>query len=455
MAHARARSNQPLWRRLLGPVGGGALDRWAVGRGPLLVRVTASVATLAALLVAIALVMPRLTPEQDALPAFVPASAAASTAPLPEATPATEAATGLTGSLWLAEGEGILDSDITLHPDGTIVQRVKGSGTPIGLGIWRPTGEHSLSSVVVFLDADPGKHVGSGMSTYRAEWDLHDSAESGTLTWTATVQPGDGSAPMEVGGRSSLTRLHPLPLPEGAKYPLPAEPAWTLRIGSTGQAPGSGRVSAVQRAGIDIDLHDLDPADHLVVHDDGTVFIAGYNGNGVGLWAPSEPGTRAVTAWSSTIGPEPWVGELTGRSLVAGGSDSLDRRLAAAPRRIEPMTGETLPEVDPALWPETGSVWLEETADGPAIVAYLADGTAITHHPLYGTGAGYWQPIDADTIASSVAFPERRLRDYHLRSSATVGSDEQTMSVQYQLVERNYGSEENGEASATALRLDP
>jgi hypothetical protein len=414
---------------------------------------------MAALLLAIVLLLPSLTPERQTRPAFVPASPVSSAVPLPDMSLAPEAPTRLTGSLWLAESEGALASDITLHPDGTIVQRVKGSGTPIGLGIWQPNGEQSLSSVVVFIDADPDKHVAYGLSTYHAEWNLDDAAESGTLTWKATVQPGGGSAPTEVHGSSSLTRLHPLPVPEGAKYPLPTEPEWTLGIGSTGQAPGSGRITSIRLADGCVD----DPDDYMVVHDDGTLLFAGPEANGVGLWVPSGPDTSAVSAWSHSCWvcidhpglPDRWAGELTGRSLRAGNGDALDQRLAAAPRRIEPMSGETLPDVDSALWPDLGSVWLQETADGVAIAAYLADGTAITQHRRYGTGVGYWQPIDTDTIASSVAFTERGLKDYHLRAKATIASEGQTMSMTYQLVERNSGSEETGDMTATRLRLDP
>jgi hypothetical protein len=453
--HAHQRSNQSWWRGRAWPsVPGVAFGPGPRASGRPMVGITAAAASVVAMVLAISLVLPGLTPDADRHPVMLPPSSLAPSAPTPDASEEPTVAAAPTGSVWLAESAEGLDSYLTLHPDGTVTQRVNGSGTPVGLGLWRPTGEHSLASVMVFLDADPAKHLKYGSSTYRADWVLDETDGSGSLTWTATARPGDGSAPFEASGELKLTRQHQAPLPAEARYPLPDISEWRLGTSLMGSMRVPGTVSAIEN----LDYCDGNGEEYMVAHGDGTLFFAGQGGSGVGLWIDSGPGTTAVTAWSESFGlntpTRPWVGERTAGLVLAGDQDVLDRRLSAVPLGIEQMDGRPLPEVDDGLWPPSGSVWLETTDQGMSVNAFLRDGTVVSRHSRYGTGAGYWRPVDADTIAYSVAYALVSLQDQHIRGEATIAADGSTMSIEYQHVDRNRDLDETGEASATRLYLD-
>jgi hypothetical protein len=116
---------------------------------------------------------------------------------------------------------------------------------------------------------------------------------------------------------------------------------------------------------------------------------------------------------------------------------------------------EPLPPADPALRPTTGSVWLTSLEEGTAITAHLADGTVIALDPRYGTGAGYWQPLDADTIASWVGFSTHAQQDHHVWAEAVIDPANDTMHITYEHQDKSGGPVETGEASATRLRIQP
>jgi hypothetical protein len=492
--HAHRRSNRSWWRRL--PL----VAPWLIeghseppGMNQPANRRFVSLAAVMAIATVLLMTLPMLSlpaaPGSDedhvivpavSLPVASPAasaacSPAASLAPsaadtlapsqlAPEATPAAAwpdvpVAEGLTGSVWLEQTEGAPDHYLALHPDGTVVEGI-GPQTTVGIGVWQPTGEHSLSSVIVYTDADPVGHASPGQSTYRADWVLDDSNENGTLTWSATLQAAEEAALVEVTGEATITRLHLAALPATARYPVPDEQPWTLELGAMALGPGSGQVNAVGDVAALSSCttsHD-DPPGYVIWHGDGTTFIASTGGVGAGLWEPTGPDTSAMTTWSILSAANErgaWVAEKRGRLVLTGNESEFEGSFVAALRRLKPMDGREHPPLDAAQWPASGSVWLQPTEGAMAVVAYLADGTVVARHPAYGTGAGYWQPTDADSIAASVFFATTPHQDHSLLWEATISQDEQRQSIEYQLVDTNSGAIDAGTAEAERLRLEP
>jgi hypothetical protein len=147
------------------------------------------------------------------------------------------------------------------------------------------------------------------------------------------------------------------------------------------------------------------------------------------------------------------VAQLKGRVLLVGDEEGFDGLLPAAPRHLIAVNGRSVGPAGSGLWDEMGSVWLEPTELGTAITAYLTDGTVIARDPRYGVGAGYWQPLDAHTIASWVGFPTPH--EVQIRSEATIATDRESMSKTSILRDANTGSEEAGSVTATRLHLEP
>ncbi len=460
--HARLHTNQPWWQRALDRAMHALTVSQPADAQPRWGRMLAVSATVVlAFVVTAVLLVPGIAPEPQHDPAFVPISTASATpAPSLSARPPADEGFpsdgGLTGSVWLRKGEGECDSYVTLHPDGTVVQVAKSGRRPVGIGTWQPTGDSSLTSLVAWPDADPVNHLRPGFSTHRAEWILDEDGSAATLTWTARLQPADGSTVPDVSGSSTLVRLQRQPLPPEAAYPSPAEPDWKLAVGPMVQGSGSGDVAAIT------ERCDGTSPEYLVMHGDGTAFMASVMlDNGPGLWVPTGPDTRGLSSWFG-LNPahalDNWpVAQLAGTGILdmsEGSSEEFYRRYVAKTRSIEPMD-EPLPEVDPALWPTTGMVWLQATDSGTAITAYLTDGTAVVRDPRYGTGAGYWQPLDADTFATWVAFSTHPDHDHHLWSEATTGPDGETLMISYKHQDKFSGSVETGRATATRLRIEP
>jgi hypothetical protein len=362
----------------------------------------------------------------------------------------------LTGSVWLEQAEGEADQYITLHPDGTLVERIKDLGSPIGIGLWEPDGRGGIASVTFYTDADPERHQGRGLSTYRADWTLDEVAESGGLTWSASVRSIDGTSLSDASGRSSLTRLHRLDLPPEAIHELPPEPGWEPVLGPMAQGAGSGSVAVLAPTGSECEGLDLPGA--MVVHGDGTAFFTSPIGSGVGLWITSGPDTRALTGWAQlpeAWAAESWVGQLRHRALVVGTAEGFEDVIPAAPRRLLGIDGARLDPADARLWPDEGTVWLESTELGTGLTAYLTDGTVIARDPRLGVGAGYWQPLDDDTIASWVSFPSAPGSDKQMRSEASIAPDGESMQMTSILKDNGTGSEEERTATATRLHLEP
>jgi hypothetical protein len=465
--HARLHSNQPRWRRLqaivrpvnargLGAAGAPAWRRQLVG-------LTAVAATAIVVLATVPFLARAPQRGPDEAPAFAPASVAPAGSPAhPKVSPAPApqvgfpADGGLTGSVWLETAEGDVDHYITLHPDGTVVERIKDLGSPVGIGLWRPDGRGGISSVIVYADADPERHQSRGLSTYRALWTLDEVAESGSLAWTATLQRSDGTSLPDASGRSSLTRLHRLELPPEAIHDLPAEPAWEPILGPVAQGAGSGSLAMLTPTADDCEVHDLPGS--MVVHGDGTSFFTSPRGSGVGLWIPSGPDTRALTGWAQLPdmrSTEGWVGQLRHRVLLVGTREAFEGLLPAAPRRLVGIDGEPLTPADADLWPDDGAVWLESTELGTAITAYLTDGTVIARDPSHGVGVGYWQPLEDDMLASWVSFPSAPGSNKQLRWEASIAPDGESMSMTSILRDNGTGSEEERTATATRLHLEP
>jgi hypothetical protein len=445
--HAHRRSNRTWWRRLITVTRRGV--GVAEGDDRITRRQVVSLTAVVASAMAVLLVLPMALPAQLADPRQGPATG----------TGAQGVRVGLTGSVWLEQSEGAPDHYITLHADGTVVERVDGSQTTAGIGVWQPTGEHSLSSVILYMDADPAEHVTPGFTTQRANWSLDSSNESGSLSWRATLQDADGGVLPDVTGNAVITRLHLETLPGTARYPIPEEQPWELAIGSMAEGPGSGEVAAVGDVNLSAGHFDMaDPMGYFVLHGDGTILLASLDGIGAGLWASSGPDTSALTLWSELRAAEQsgsWVAEKRGRLVLTGDTDAFGRRFVASPRHLKPMDGRQLPPLDPVLWPTEGSVWLQPTGDATAIVAYLTDGTVVARHPTLGTGAGSWQSTGNDSRAASVFFATVPGQDHHLLWEATIGPDEQHMSIEYELKDANSGAVETRAVEANRLRLEP
>jgi hypothetical protein len=452
--HAHQKPNRSWWARLQGAWSGDADTSPAWRRH--IVGLTAVAATATAVLVAVPLVMTVPSQHPDEAPAFAPASpdtAATSPAPVSQVGFPDGASTG---AVWLEQAEGEVDHYITLHPDGTLVERINDLGSPVGIGLWRPDGQGRISSVVVYSDADPERHQARGLSTYRADWTLDETAESGLLAWSAQLQPIDGTSLPNASGHSRLTRLHRLGLPPEAMYDPPSEPAWVPTLGPVAQGNGSGSVAVLSPTVDDCESHDLPGL--MVVHGDGTAFFTSPKGSGAGLWIPSGPDTRALTGWSPLPDMPPiegWVGQLKHRALVVGTTETFDGLLPSAPRRLVGLDGTFPPPADAGLWPDKGTVWLESTESGTAITAYLTDGTVVARHPRLGVGAGYWQPLDGDTITTWVSFRSAPGWDMQMRSQATMASDGESMSMTAIFKDTNTGAEDERIATATRLHLEP
>ncbi len=369
-------------------------------------------------------------------------------------------AAGLTGSLWLQQSEGSEDVYYTIHPDGTLVALTGSahdtSGT-VGLGVWWPTGDHSLAASWVYGDADPSSHKTTGTSTYRAEWAIDVLAETATMTYETALEPADGTPLPDQTGTATLHRLHLQPMFSQAEFPTPPEPEWKLAQGPATYTSGMGSLATIEPKGA---LGD--PPEYLLSHADGTAFYASpFVGNGVGLWAPTGEETSVLSGWFGT-GPDQDIELMVVQSSplmsfiqgMYGTSDAVMGSFTASPERIRPLdTDAPLARPDPALWPTSGTVWVQPTSDGRAIrTAFLADGTVISVHPDHGIGAGLWQPIDADTFASSIGYGTFRYQDWQMEAESTVSPDGETLTSDYRL--RNASSEtpeETGTSTATRM----
>jgi hypothetical protein len=68
---------------------------------------------------------------------------------------------------------------------------------------------------------------------------------------------------------------------------------------------------------------------------------------------------------------------------------------------------------------------------------------------------GYWQPLYAGAVASSVGFSTHSQQDHHVWSEAVIDPDGETMHITYRHQDESGGSVETGHASATRLRIEP
>jgi hypothetical protein len=318
-----------------------------------------------------------------------------------------------------------------VHPDGTLVA-LGGNGS-VGLGLWEPTGERSLVSMLVYPDADPSPDVRLGTAIHLAEWIVDAAGESATVTYVATFERADGTPVPEQAGAFTLQRLHSPTQPGDAGIAAPPEPAWRTELGLPLHGVGRGGIRVV--AG--------EPWDYDVTHADGTLLTLSPPCDRVGLWSPTGERASVRTDWALTAGSasEPQeVGWMLPGPGMAMAIEPLDReRAIAAP--------------DPSSWPSLGTIWVEATADGLAVrSAYFADGTVISVHPVYGTGVGLWQPAGDDTFASTIHYRKGRTR---LSGESTVSPDGETISTRYRLVDDRAGAPpEEGVSKATRMHLE-
>jgi hypothetical protein len=384
--------------------------------------------------------------------------------PVPALAQEEGGATGLTGSLWLQQSEGDQDVYYIVHPDGTLVTLTGSdhdkSGS-VGLGVWQQTGDHSLAASWVYGDADPTSHRTAGTSTYRSEWVIDEAAETAKMTYEAAFEPADGTSVPDETGTATVKRLHLQPMFSQADFPTPPEPAWALAQGPPFYGVGAGGLATIEPKGA---LGD--PPEYLVSHADGTsFFVSPYGGNGVGLWAPTGEKASMLSGWFGTaptkdielmvVQLSPLMSFIQG---MYGTPEAVMGSFTASPERIQPLDPDaTLAPPDPELWPSSGTVWVQPMSDGEAIrTAYLADGTVISVHPDHGVGAGLWQPLDADTFASSIGYGTFRYEDWRTEAESTVSPDGEALTTDYRL--RNASSEtleETGTSAATRMHLEP
>jgi hypothetical protein len=353
---------------------------------------------------------------------------------------------GVPGSIWQpADGA---PAYYLMHPDGTMVVHRGGS---IGLGVWEPTGDLSLTGRVDSKRALLGEW---GTLTNHSEWVMDESADAATVTSTESFVGADGvTQPL---GTESLTleRLHMAPMPENAIAETPPDPGWQAVIGP----------SLHDRTEAGLFYEGNLPPNHLLKHADGTVLALNPGvGDGVGLWAAVGDGW-----WDSTMWYPRWRGSTTplvGQSKASEGggtlsttygtTDGFEASSGSMPMRFKPLDGE-LATPDPSLWPTTGRVWVEPSGndDGQmARTAYLADGTIVTVHPRYGVGVGMWQPVDEDTFVSNILY---RSGDWSLKAESTVSEDGESLATRWAAKANwtNPAEDEAGTSTASRMHLE-
>jgi hypothetical protein len=235
---------------------------------------------------------------------------------------------------------------------------------------------------------------------------------------------------------------------------MPAEPAWEPVIGSMTAGRGDALVLAVSGCSPN------DPADQLTLHGDGTSVYAGLTGGqGLGLWAETGKDTIGLTeryGSASIARHQAWVGELTGygvRSGRTGTTSGFADSFTVFPRTLAAIAGRPVAAEAPDQWPSRGTIWLQPTDQGMVITALLTDGTVIARDPRYCTGAGFWQPIGAGALVSSVAYPGRALQDHRVLAESTVDPGWSTLSIRYRHSDR-FSGEPAEEGTAEAVRLE-
>lgn len=356
----------------------------------------------------------------------------------------SDESSGLSGSIWQpAEGGATY---YVIHPDGTMVVH---RGGLIGLGVWEPTGDLSLTGRVDFMRRQSGE---LGTLTNRSEWAMDESRDAAMVTSTDSFVGADGVAqPM---GTESLTleRLHMAPMPANAHAETPPDPGWQATIGP----------SLYDRTEAGVSYEGTSPPNYNLKHADGTsLALNPWVGDGVGLWAAVDDGWWNATAWYPL-----WRGSATplvGQSSTSesgivstsyGTADGFEGSSGAMPMRFESIDGE-LAIPDPSLWPTTGSVWVEPSGDDDGQVArtaYLADGTVVTVHPRYGVGVGLWQPVDEDTFVSNILY---KGGDWSLKAESTVGQDGESLTTRWEAEAywTNPAEDEAGTSTASRMHL--
>ncbi len=430
--HAHQQPNRSWWARLQQAWSGRRQHLRPPG-GATAIGLTAVAATATAVLVAVPIVMTAPSQHPDEAPAFAPASP--DYAPRPRRPPSPRSASrterSRAASGW-SRPRGRSTTTSRSIPTAPSWSASEDLGSPVGIGLWRPDGQGGISSVIVYPDADPERHQARGVSTYQADWTLDEAAESGMLAWTAELQSIDGTSLPDASGHSRLTRLHRLGLPPEAIYDLPAEPAWKPIAGSHG--PGCrlgqrGRALAHRRR-----LRAPRPARlHGGARRRHEPSSRAPKGSGAGLWIPSGPDTRALTGWAplpDMQSAEGWVGQLKQRALVVGTTEAFDGLLPAAPRRLVGHRWRTAApgRRRPLARRGHGLAGVDRVRARPSPpISRTARSSPATR--AYGVGAGYWQPLDDDTIASWVSFPSAPGSDKQMRSEATIAPDGESMSM--------------------------
>ena len=305
------------------------------------------------------------------------------------------------GSIWMQRNDPDPATYYILNADGTLLTIDPYLG--YGVGVWEPSGERSLSSVLVFADVDTTLATTTpGVATFRSEMTLDETSETASAESSWTLEPADGSTPTSGSGTlPAMTRLWLAPMPPEATMAAPPDPGWQPVL-----SPGAG--------GGGIGLEGDDPPNHNVLHPDGTMFsFNAWVGPGVGLGWPIDDTSALFTIWFTEWDPDdrPLVGEgidyMDGTHSKSryGTSAGYTDFGSSSYMRLETPDGTPLASPDPALWPERGSAWIERHADrAPGLMLVWADGTVLHIDPGLGTGLGLWQPTAEGTAPVAIRY---------------------------------------------------
>lgn len=369
------------------------------------------------------------------------------------------------GSVWMQRNGADPATYYMLNGDGTLLAVDPYHG--YGVGVWQPTGDRSLSSVLVFADVDPERTgVTPGVATFRSESTVDEAGKTLDIRTEGTYEPADGTAASTDSTTLAATRLWLASMPPEASATTPPDPGLQPTLGP-GYGDGRGTV----------ELEPYDPPNHTLNHADGTWFsFNAWVGPAIGLWWPTGDSTAIVTAWFTDGGPDqdPLVGEGQENPAGTGGTSRYGTSAgyydvsSSTYMRLGPTTrdGSPLPSPDPALWPTLGSAWLvPREGAAPSLLLMYADGTVVHVDPDLGTGLGLWQPAGdgkaVTQIRYNATYPGYRYRTMpgvadlqgEMTIDETAGTSTMTYGVAYS-GGRDAG-EPLGTMAATRIQLEP
>ncbi len=343
------------------------------------------------------------------------------------------------GSIWLERDAGEAATYYVFHGDG--IATGVNSELGIGLGEWRPLGDHSLVAELGFTGTDSSYiYLEPGTAELRFIGELDEAGDHMTLTYD------ENSFGIIT---STAERKKMAPMPPEAETVTPPDAGWQPRIGID--------LHRADELGVTHEDYGGRPNQNLE-HSDGTwVSINSWVGPGVGLYAEPDEHHGIMTAWFASDDPAalPLVAEVsidpeTGVATNRYGDSNGFTDWAPAEPQPEPDAAT----VDPAWWPSLGSLWVEEHEDGPSVTTAIhADGTLLTIDPYRGVGVGNWLPTGPDSASVVIDYYDSDPRpDVVKRGNSTLYGDlqmdeaHQSATIEFTVETRH---QVTGEASET------